>query len=99
MHWFLPESTYKSYGQQVKKSVDKTLESEFGLSVFSFMMLHYFFSDSVKPGPFENHWYVTVHFAIYLYVFYNLNLVRLQTTIEIVELYTRQHAGYIVEKS
>jgi len=72
MHGVFSEFSHENYGRQVKKSVHKTVPAKFSSSIFSWPVFYDLFTKSCKAGPFCNQWNITVHFTIYLDVFYYL---------------------------
>lgn len=72
--------------EQVQITVDETVQSEFCLSVFSCLVVNYFFAYLAETGIFCQIRNIAVHFAIYLNVLDNLLAVSLQSTVEIVQV-------------
>ena len=85
MHRFLAEGAEEPQRKQIQEAVHETLQTEFALSVFPFLMMYRLFRDSVETCIFREVGDIAVHLAIDLYIFYNLVLIRFQSAIHVVK--------------
>ena len=98
MHRFFLVTMHKGNGNQIQKSIEKTLQAKLGVSVLPSAMLHHLLPDFREAIPFGQKRNVAVHFSIDMDILHHLIAVGLQSTIKIVQLNPRNPAGHSIEE-
>ena len=91
VHRLFAEGAQEPQRNQVKKSVHKSLKSEFTYTIFPLLVLYRFFRNPAETGIFGEVRYVSMHFTIYLDILDNLVPVRLQAAVHIMKF----DSGYL----
>src|SRR5690606_29645996 len=89
MHGLFSETTHKLDRKQIQKTVNKALPSKLGHSVFSGLMYHHLFPDTVKTGSLGKHRNKAVHFPINFNALHHFSLVSLESAVHIMQWDTR----------
>lgn len=91
MHRLSAELGNEPQAQQVKITVDKTVQTKLRCSVFAGLMVHHLLADACKTrilGKIRN---IAVHLAINLDVFNHILAISLQTAVEIMQIRDTAH--------
>ena len=99
VHRLYAEFRLKPEGSEVEVSVDESVETEFGVTVFACLMVHYLFSDFFISRILCQIWDIPVHVAVYLYMLHHIVAVCLESAVEVMQiLYTADLAGCRIEQ-